>query len=87
MLIVTYNLNDGDNDYAELFEAIEALGDCWHNAKDLESVWFAKTSSTPQEAYGNLRPHLRDIDRIFVGELGSNRQGWMSKAFWKWYNE
>lgn len=84
-LLITYNLNNHDDDYAKLFEAIRALGDTWHNAKALDSVWFVKTAATPTAARDAMKKAMDRDDNCFVVDItNAGRQGWMPKDLWAW---
>lgn len=84
-LLVTYNLNGSDDGYKDLFKLIEGLGDTWHNAKQLDSVWFVKTTKTPSEVDSLLEPAFDGNDNRFIVDItGQPRQGWMPKGLWEW---
>ena len=86
-LLITYNLNGPEKDYPDLFEAIHGLGECWHDASILDSVWFVKSTMSPNDAVDLLLPHLKGHGYLFVDRVTSDRQGWMPQAFWDWMKE
>lgn len=84
-LLVTYNLNGDDDDYADLFKVINRLGDTWHDAAKLDSVWFVKTPSTPAQVNAAMAEVMKDGDNRFVVDItGCPRSGWMPKSLWTW---
>jgi len=86
-LLITYNLNNHDDDYQKLFTAIEALGETWHDGTKLDSVWFVKTTAAPKAARDRLRTALdRDDNCVIVDITGASHAGWMPKEFWTWFN-
>jgi hypothetical protein len=84
-LLITYNLNRGDNNYEDLFGAIRGFGNTWHDASQLDSVWFVRTNLTPTQASEKLASVLDDEkDRWVVFDVtGQARQGWISKSLWE----
>jgi len=86
-LLITYNLNGGDDQYEELFKKIKGLGKWWHDASKLDSVWFVRTEKTLEEANDEISREFRKEDNRFVVDItGRTWHGWMPKAFWKWIN-
>ena len=43
-IIITYNLDGGDDQYEEVGRAIRALGKAWHSRLTFDSVWWLKTN-------------------------------------------
>jgi hypothetical protein len=85
LLLITYNLNKGDADYDRLFEFIRELGDTWHDATKLDSVWFVRTRSSPTQARDHIAQAMSRDDNCFIVEItGAARNGWMPKEFWPW---
>lgn len=86
--LITYNLNDHDDDYQVLFGAITALGDTWHDASKLDSVWFVKSAMSAAAIRNRLRSALdRDDNCVIVDISGQMRNGWMPKDFWSWLTD
>lgn len=86
--LITYNLNDHDDDYEDLFAAIDDLGDTWHDASKLDSVWFVKTTMTATTIRNQLRSAMdRDDNCVIVDISGQTRNGWMPKDFWSWLKD
>ena len=84
-LLITYNLNKGDDNYEELFKAIRALGDTWHDARALDSVWFLKTDLTPNAVHQRLRPAFDKNDNWFIVDItGAALQGWTPEGLGVW---
>jgi hypothetical protein len=84
-LLITYNLNRGDNNYEGLFEAIRSLGDTWHEASQLDSVWFVRTDLTPSQANELLASAFnKEKDSWVIFDVtGQARRGWISKSLWE----
>ena len=89
--MITYDLRDPDRDYTSLGEAIKHLSGDWQ--KPLENVWFIKVKKGDMDAndiYTTLKYYINaDKDHLLVIEVGNtaDRQGWLSKSFWKWMKE
>ncbi|MBV9869358.1 MAG: hypothetical protein JO214_01920 [Frankiaceae bacterium] len=87
-LLITYNLNGGDDEYKDLFKVIESCGETWHNARILDSVWFLKTAKTVAQVSDAMGEVMKANDDRFVVDIsGQPRQGWMPKPFWEWLNK
>lgn len=88
MLMVTYNLNNHDDDYDALFDEIESLGPTWHDGAVLDSVWWVKTDFSPDEVTERLQA-VTDTDDMFVviDVTTSATQGWMPQDFWDWCDQ
>jgi hypothetical protein len=85
IFIITYDLRT-PKDYHDFYEAIKAQGEqgkWWHY---MASTWLISTTKTPQTVVDALRPHLDNLDFLFVCELKSNYQGWLPKPAWDWIN-
>jgi hypothetical protein len=84
-LLITYNLNRGDDDYAALFEKIRELGTCWHNASQLDSVWFVRTTLSVAQASKKISSAMdADLDAWVVIDItGQDHQGWAAESLWK----
>lgn len=81
--IVTYDLNKPGQDYKELYKAIES----YKSIRAMDSTWFIKSSKTAQQISDDLLKHIDENDYLFVGEITSNRQGWMDEKVWNWLND
>jgi hypothetical protein len=50
-----------------------------------ESLWIVYTTSDADKWNSRLRPLTKESGNFFICKLDTaNRQGWMSKGFWKW---
>lgn len=87
-LLVTYNLDGANRSYADVEKAIRGLGSTWHNRATLDSVWFARSNLTAQQAYGQIAPSFDSTrDYWFVVDItNQSRQGWMPKDLWEFLN-
>ena len=51
-------------------------------------LWLIYTSSDAEKWYRRLKKYIEESGHVFVCKLDvSERQGWMSKDFWKWLRE
>jgi hypothetical protein len=88
VLLITYNLDDPTRDYQKLFDRIRELGDTWHNAEVLESVWFVRTEAAPDQARDHIKAAMKRDDYCFIAEIaGRPRRGRMPQAFWDWLDK
>lgn len=78
---ISYDLNRPGQKYEDLYAAIEAYDNC----KLMKSHYLVYTSSTANQIYNNLKPYIDKNDTIFISEVNSNRQGWISK--WDWIKD
>jgi hypothetical protein len=67
--LISYGLRRPGQDYAELFDAIKALGPSWHC---LESVWLVRTSMESGQVRDALKLHVDTNDSLLVMVLGRN---------------
>lgn len=67
--IIGYDLHpsEGDN-YDKLFAALEAMGSGYWDC--LESTWLVTTEKTAMQIRDELKPHLKDDDRLLVMRYG-----------------
>lgn len=67
--IIGYDLHPskGDN-YDKLFAALEAMGSGYWDC--LESTWLVITEKTAMQIRDELKPHLKDDDRLLVMRYG-----------------
>ncbi len=78
-------LNNGDDQYEDLFDVIRRFGQAWHDAAVLDSVWFLKTASTSEQVTDALLKKLKQGDNLFVVDFtGQPYQGWMPQTLWEW---
>ena len=80
--IITYDLNKIGQNYEEIIKAIKNYR--W--AHPLESTWFVKTDKSAEAIYADLKRYIDENDRLFIAELGANRQGWLAKTDWDFLN-
>jgi hypothetical protein len=53
-----------------------------------ESIWIIYSTATIEIWMKRLKPFAQAGGNLFICELNiSNRNGWMSKDFWKWLRE
>lgn len=83
VLIITYDLDGKNKDYAPLFEAIKETSDkWWHYITD---AWLVHTQLTAKEFFDALLPHIDEKkDFIFVAEITKNYSGWLPEKAWEW---
>src|SRR5438552_10153985 len=66
---ISYDLRRPGQDYAGLFDTIEALGPSWHC---LESVWLVNTPLASAQVRDALHGHLDANDSLLVAALSGN---------------
>jgi len=69
VLLIAYDLrkpNFTEGDYEPLYSRLGALG----ARRVQESVWALRTSETPKEIFGRLKPLLSGRDRLIVAMIG-----------------
>lgn len=60
---ISYDLHDPGQDYSDLHDAIESIGDSCHV---LESTWLVESSKSPSEIRDELKSHIDSNDRLLV---------------------
>ena len=80
---ITYDLKKPGRDYSGLYKAIKSYGTWWHY---LESTWLVATSSTPQQIWERIGPHIDRNDSVLIIEVKNNKEGWLPKKAWDWLN-
>jgi hypothetical protein len=84
-LHISFKFSDGGPKITELKPVFDKAIDWFRYASNCWIVW---TSSPADKWYERLKPHISDADNMFIVGINlSERQGWMSQAFWDWINE
>lgn len=67
--------------YDDVKKAMDKAVD-WYRISD--SLWVIYTTNDADTWYARLSPLVKESGELFICALDiSDRQGWMSKAFWK----
>jgi hypothetical protein len=83
--MVTYDLKQPTDEYADLEAAIKAVGKWWHY---LQSTWIVVSSSTTSEVRDALSPHIKSGDRLLVVKLAGGWASWgLSDAATQWLRD
>ena len=79
VFMITYDLNNSEKDYDDVFEAIKKASDgTWCHYWG--STWLIKSGHTSASDVSDLiTPYLDSKDRLFVIEVKNNKQGWLTK--------
>ena len=83
MILITYDLNNPNNDYTPFFEAIKKQGPWWHY---LKSTWLIDTSQSPHQVWNAIHSLVEGTDRVLITNLAEGHQGWLTKDAWDWIN-
>ena len=84
LLIVTFNLQNGQKDYEPLIVALRGnVIQWWHF---IPQTCIVASSYSPDELTARLIPHIdRNSDFVLVAEIQPHQfQGWLPKAAWDW---
>jgi hypothetical protein len=68
--LISYDLDNPNRNYDDLYEAIKGLGSWWHC---LESVWLVDTTKTTAQVRDTLKAELDRGDKLAVFNLAG---GW-----------
>ena len=82
--LITYDLNKVGQKYKEVDEEIKKMG---VSVRYLDSTWFVKSSLTSQEIVQKLKQHFDKNDKLFVVEIGKNRQGLLTPSEWTYLKD
>lgn len=85
--LISYDLNRSDKNYDGVIEAIKnsSYNGVW--CSPLKSVWLIKSNLTANQVSDNIKAKADTNDRWLVIEVGTDRQGWLSKDQWKYIDE
>lgn len=84
-LLISYDLNNPGQKYAQLYEKIKELGTWWHY---LDSTWIVESSLSPTRAYEQLKSALDDSDRVLIVNItGDTYAGWLPQEAWDWLRQ
>lgn len=82
ILIVSYNKLDVNHKLPGVLELQPNV------RKILETSWLIATTDTPSQFFIKIEPYInKDNDRIFIGEITKEYQGWLSRLIWEWVKE
>ncbi len=73
-LLVGYDLNQPDQDYADLIEKLKSFGTWWHH---LDSTWLIRAELTAKEMRDILKPLIGSSDEVLVIEVTGCSAAWM----------
>lgn len=82
--MISYDLNSPGQNYDKLISEIKTYNG-W--CKVLKSLWFVYSDKTAADICNHLHQFVDQNDHIFVNELTTNRQGWLSQNVWDWINK
>lgn len=74
-LLIGYDLNKNDADYAELIDAIKELGSAWWH--HLDSTWLVKTDLSATAVRDALKPYLDSNDEMLVIDVTGDWHAWI----------
>ncbi len=80
---ISYDLNTPGQKYEDLYTAIKSYPYC----KILKSHWLVYTSSDANQIYNKLKPCIDTNDRIFISEVTTDQNGWLSNIACDWINK
>ncbi len=84
MYFIGLQLKGTPEEYANLYNAIQALGS-WSNR--LENTWIVQSRFSASRIRDLLKTHLKPQDRLFVGQFVKNWAGTgMGEGFPEWLN-
>ena len=70
---ITYTLNSPGQDYEQLYDAIEALGDSVH---PLDDCWFVETTESADDIRDTLSENTDSNDSIIVTKKSESGVTW-----------
>jgi hypothetical protein len=80
---VSYDLNRPGQSYQPLYDELKRSPFWCH---PLDSTWMISTNESAQALTGRLLPKIDQNDRLLVIAVGRERQGWLPKEVWDWFN-
>ena len=85
LLLVTYNLKNAGKDYSGFYNVLRDATLWWHY---IDSTWLLKTSDSPSDLRGKLKPHMDEIaDSLLIIEVNDSYGGWLPQKAWDWINK
>lgn len=85
--MLTYDLNSPGQKYDEVIKTIEEEISNGRCCSFWKSSYLFRSNLTPQQMIDKLKPYIDKGDRFFITEIINNKQGWLTKAQWKYINE
>lgn len=82
--LITYAFSGDAKRYGALFEAIKTYSGWWHY---LDNTWLILSEKDANGIYLDLQPHLNAEINLLVIEVGKDRQGWLPKKAWEWFQQ
>lgn len=79
--LISYDLNEPNQDYEELFGAIKSFPGYYHL---LKSGWLISTTMNAQQVSDLLLNHIDKNDFLLVSRVDDDRQGWLPDGAWTW---
>ena len=81
---VSYEIDEENQDYDDLAEAIEAYDGYCHV---FGNQWFLCSDASAEEVHEDLVQHLYEGDFVLVMEMDENYSGWMPEKVVDWLEE
>lgn len=74
---ITYTLRKPGQNYDDLYDAIEALGDSVHA---LDDCWFVETDDTASDIRDDLKAYVSSNDSIIVTKKSTTGVTWATSS-------
>ena len=85
VFLITYDLNVPTQDYAGLYEVLEAFDNWWHY---LDSTWLICSTSSIDEVDEKVRSAMDSSDSLLIIDVTGRRvRGWLEQDAWDWIEE
>jgi hypothetical protein len=82
IIIVSYNITNTSSKFQSVIQSQPQ----W--LKILNSTWLIATTETVTQFYNKLQPYIDgNNDRLFIGVITSEYQGWLSRNIWDWIKQ
>lgn len=82
IFLITYELNNKDKDYDNLFLEIKRLGHWWHY---IQNTWIINTTTNLEDCTRLLNSKIDENDRLLILDMTNiEMNGWLPEKAWEW---
>lgn len=85
VLLVSYELKNKARDYTQFFNAIKSNSTTWMHY--LGNTWVVESHLNATQYAQKLYPFFETTDFLLVVRITRERQGWLPKEAWDWFNK
>lgn len=81
IVLISYDLKGSSSEYEPLYEYLKGHKGWSHY---LNSTWLIDTDKTPNNIVDDMKPLIKEGDRMIVLQFDRPYQGWLPEKAWDW---